>query len=45
MSDQETPIHISEQDVRAGDTPHVVRYVLAVSLALIIIAFALIFMR
>ena len=45
MTDPEPPIHISEQDARAGDTPHVVRYVLAVSLVLIVVIFAVMFIR
>ncbi|WP_374138446.1 MULTISPECIES: hypothetical protein [unclassified Sphingomonas] len=44
MTEPETPIHISEEDARAGATPHVVRYVLAISMALIIIVFAVMFM-
>lgn len=44
MTDPETPIHISKEDARGGATPHVVRYVLGASLALIIIIFAVIFM-
>jgi len=34
--------HISTNDARAGSTPHVMRYVLAASLALIVLAFAII---
>lgn len=43
MSNTEPPEHISEQDARAGDTPHIVRYVLGLSMALVIIIFAAIF--
>jgi len=35
------PIHISECDARAGSTPHVVRYILAISLFLAIVAMSL----
>ncbi len=44
-STPDAPIHVSEQDARAGATPHVARYVLAISLALVIVIFAVIFMR
>lgn len=43
MTNAEPPEHISEQDARAGNTPHIVRYVLGISMALIIIIFAVIF--
>lgn len=35
MADQET--HITTDDARAGATPHIVRYVLGISLVLVII--------
>lgn len=38
--DQE--IHKSTDDARAGYTPHIVRYVLGISLALVVIAFLVI---
>ncbi len=31
-------IHVAAQDARAGSTPHIVRYVLAISLILAVIA-------
>ncbi|WP_272907982.1 hypothetical protein [Rhizorhapis sp. SPR117] len=40
MADE--PKHIDTEDVRAGETPHIVRYVLAVSLVAVIIAFTVI---
>ena len=40
MSDQQ--IHISKEDARAGATPHVTRYVLAISLTAVIVIFAII---
>jgi hypothetical protein len=40
MAQQET--HISTDRARAGSTPHIVRYVLGISLALAIVAMALI---
>lgn len=33
-------IEVSAQDARAGETPHVTRYVLAISLTLIVVVFA-----
>ena len=36
------PLHIDTQDVRAGSTPHMTRYVLVIGLVLVIAAFALI---
>ncbi len=32
-------IHVDKEDARAGATPHVVRYVLVISLVLVILAF------
>ncbi|WP_281417175.1 hypothetical protein [Sphingobium phenoxybenzoativorans] len=37
---QEKEQHIDTEAVRAGSTPHIVRYVLVISLALAIIAMA-----
>ena len=35
-------VHVSTAEARAGDTPHVVRYVLAISLVLAIAALSLV---
>jgi len=40
MADTDPPVHVSTEDVRAGATPHVTRYVLGISLVLIIVIFA-----
>jgi hypothetical protein len=40
MAEQE--IHIGTEKARAGATPHIVRYVLGISLALVILAMAII---
>lgn len=45
MADNEPQPHIESDDARAGSTPHVTRYVLGISLALIIIVFAILFIR
>ncbi len=44
MERQGDEVHIETDEVRAGSTPHIVRYVLAISMVLIIIAFAGIFL-
>jgi len=41
---EESP-HISTEDARAGSTPHIVRYVLGISLALVVIAMLLVLWR
>lgn len=38
----EEEIHRTETQARAGTTPHVVRYILAISLALVILAYVVI---
>ncbi|MDH2130380.1 hypothetical protein N5J77_04520 [Sphingobium yanoikuyae] len=43
MADEEK--HISTQDARSGATPHVVRYVLGISLALAVIVMLLVLWR
>ena len=43
MTDEEQ--HISTQDARGGATPHVVRYVLGISLALAVIVMLLVLLR
>ena len=39
MADNEK-IEVTTQDARAGETPHVTRYVLAISLTLVVVLFA-----
>ncbi|WP_422057066.1 hypothetical protein [Sphingomonas sp.] len=41
MADQNDPLHIETDRVRAGATPHMTRYILAISLTLIIVIFAI----
>ena len=38
----EEEIHRTETQARAGSTPHIVRYILAISLALVILAYVVI---
>jgi hypothetical protein len=37
---QDHEIHVATEKARAGSTPHIVRYVLAISLVLVVIAMA-----
>lgn len=41
MADQNDPQQIETDRVRAGTTPHVTRYVLAISLTAIVVIFAI----
>lgn len=45
MTDRNEETHIEAEDARAGATPHVTRYVLGISLVLIIAVFAWLFIR
>ncbi|MEI5686183.1 MULTISPECIES: hypothetical protein [Sphingomonas] len=45
MADPDEPIHVSKTEARAGSTPGVTRYVLAISLVLIIVIFAFLILR
>ncbi len=40
MADEE--VHRTDTEARAGSSPHIVRYILAISLALVILAFVVI---
>jgi hypothetical protein len=37
-------VHVTTDEARGGDTPHIVRYVLMISLALVIVALSAIWM-
>lgn len=41
MADQNDPLYIETDRVRAGTTPHMTRYILAISLTLVIVIFAI----
>ena len=43
MERQGNEVHIEKDEARAGSTPHIVRYVLGISMVLIVVAFAIIF--
>ncbi len=45
MADPNEPIHIDSDDARAGATPHMTRYILAISLVLVIAIFAFLVIR
>lgn len=40
MADEQEPTHIDKTRARAGTTPHMTRYILPISLALVIAIFA-----
>jgi hypothetical protein len=44
MMSDERPEQITTTEARAGSTPHVTRYVLGVGLALVMVAFAIIYL-
>lgn len=45
MVEPDEPIYVSKEDARAGSTPHVTRYVLPISLVLVIVIFAYLVLR
>jgi len=45
MADPEDRIHVSTEEARAGSTPHMTRYILPISLTLVIVIFAVIVFR
>ncbi|SFO25225.1 hypothetical protein SAMN05428984_2960 [Sphingomonas sp. OK281] len=45
MADPNEPIHIETDDARAGSTPHMTRYILAISLVLVIVIFGFLVLR
>ncbi len=45
MADPNEPIHIDTEDARAGATPHMTRYILAISLVLVIVIFGFMILR
>jgi hypothetical protein len=42
MADQDNQTHVSTEEARAGSTPHMTRYILGISMVLIIIIMAFI---
>ena len=45
MANPEPPIHVDGKDARAGSSTHVTRYVLPISLLLVIAIFAVLLLR
>jgi hypothetical protein len=45
MADPNEPIHVTTEEARAGSTPHMTRYILPISLILVIAIFAVIVFR
>lgn len=45
MADDEKPIHVETEDARAGTTPHMTRYILGISLVLLIVIYAILVLR
>lgn len=44
MAERDPPQHITTEEARAGETPHVTRYVLGASLLLVVMVFAWLFL-
>jgi len=40
MTDKNDPVHIDAESARSGATPHMTRYILAISLVLIVVIYA-----
>jgi hypothetical protein len=45
MADPDQRIHVETDDARAGATPHMTRYILAISLILVIVIFGFLVLR
>jgi hypothetical protein len=45
MAEQDEPIHVDGEAARSGATPHMTRYILGISLVLVIVIFAFLVMR
>ena len=45
MADDNEPIRINTTEARGGATPHMTRYILPISLVLVIVIFAFLVMR
>ncbi|MBY8826801.1 hypothetical protein [Hephaestia mangrovi] len=45
MADDDKPIHVEAEEARAGATPHMTRYILGISLILIIAIYAFLVLR
>jgi hypothetical protein len=45
MADPDDQIHVESERARAGATPHMTRYILGISLVLLIVIYAVIILR
>jgi len=45
MADETEPTHVETERARAGATPHMTRYILAISLVLIVAIYAFLVLR
>ena len=45
MADEDEPTHLDAEEARAGATPHMTRYILGISLVLIIVIYAFLVLR
>jgi hypothetical protein len=45
MADQNEQVHLTGEKARAGATPHMTRYILGISLVLVIVIFAVLLLR
>lgn len=45
MAENEPPVHLDGDEARAGATPHMTRYILAISLVLVIVIFGVLLLR
>ena len=45
MADTDEQIHVESEDARAGATPNITRYILGISLVLLIVVYAIIVLR
>ncbi|KQM67704.1 regulator [Sphingomonas sp. Leaf17] len=45
MANSEPPVHVDGKDARAGASTHVTRYILPISLVLVIAIFAVLLLR
>jgi hypothetical protein len=45
MADHDKPTHLTGEDARSGATPHMTRYILGISLVLVIAIFAFLLLR
>ena len=45
MADDKEQVHLDGEDARAGATPHMTRYILAISLILVVVIFGVLLLR